>query len=423
MVKKINNTQSANLTLGGITLGFLLSYPFHATSFLGGLISSGCSAGMIGGLADWFAVTALFRRPLGIRHSKLLRTEIIPRNRERIFNALADMVQHELLTKDVLKQKLGMWDFSGDLLKVFQQDQVKDSAKQLLGELTEEISRSLDTHRLSRSLQGLLRENLNSQENISRLELSATVIAVLEFSLEQGQIDHLLQAFCKAMKELLLKLTVNRALTNMIEAALIRYGANNPTRKLVGKFLPSPEILAQGILDKGKTALQDGTVERWLKELVQKGIINLKTNPEMQDKVNQRCAKVLTALTYTDSKIPEEDETARETSSDLVPKVIEGGLKKLQDDWDQNLEAIKHKPELRKTLNQEIRSFLEKQIEDHHDVIGRTVREGLYPLTNDKLVALIEEKAGNDLQMIRINGSLVGGLVGMLIYVLGMVLR
>jgi len=77
MTKRRDNTQTANLTLGGITLGFLLSYPFHA-SFVGGLLSSGCSAGMIGGLADWFAVTALFRRPLGIRPGKVFRTEIIP---------------------------------------------------------------------------------------------------------------------------------------------------------------------------------------------------------------------------------------------------------------------------------------------------------------------------------------------------------
>src|SRR5665648_1284569 len=91
MTNKIrNNTHTANLTLAGISLGFFLSYPFHG-SFVGGLISSGCSAGMIGGLADWFAVTALFRRPLGIRPGKIIRTEIIPQNRERIFAALSDI--------------------------------------------------------------------------------------------------------------------------------------------------------------------------------------------------------------------------------------------------------------------------------------------------------------------------------------------
>src|SRR5665648_847468 len=101
---KRNNTKTANITLGGITLGFLLSYPFHA-SFVGGLIASGCSAGMIGGLADWFAVTALFRRPLGIRPGKIIRTDIIPQNRERIFAALTDMVQNELLSQTVLQRE------------------------------------------------------------------------------------------------------------------------------------------------------------------------------------------------------------------------------------------------------------------------------------------------------------------------------
>ncbi|AFM43306.1 putative membrane protein [Desulfosporosinus acidiphilus SJ4] len=418
MVKKINNTQSANLTLGGITLGFLLSYPFHATSFVGGLISSGCSAGMIGGLADWFAVTALFRRPLGIKPSKILRTEIIPRNRERIFDALADMVQDELLTQEVLKRKLTIWDFAGALIKVFQQDEVKDSAKELLADLSENFIRSLDTKPISQSLMGLF------QDNLSSFELSRIFGDVLEFSLEHGEIDYLLKTFCGAMREFLAQPSANRALTKMVDAAITRYGANNPTRKLVGKFLPSPDVLAQGLIDKGKTALQDGTVEQWLKESLHNVVLNLKTNREMQEKFTEYCSKVLTYV-YSADSIPENAESERVASSgpNFISTGIERGMKKLRDNWDQNLELLKHKPAFRKTLNGEIQDFLQKQIEVHHDFIGRMVREGLYPLTDDRLVRLIEEKAGNDLQMIRINGSIVGGLVGMLIYVLGMVFR
>ena len=74
-------------------------------------------------------------------------------------------------------------------------------------------------------------------------------------------------------------------------------------------------------------------------------------------------------------------------------------------------------------MDEKVKLFLEKQIGLHHNAIGRMVHEGLDPLTDDKLVDLIEDKAGNDLQMIRINGSVVGGLAGMLIYVLGMVLK
>ncbi|MDQ7095593.1 DUF445 domain-containing protein [Desulfosporosinus sp. PR] len=404
MVKKINNTRSANFTLGGITLGFLLSYPFHA-SFVGGLISSGCSAGMIGGLADWFAVTALFRRPLGIRPSKVLRTEIIPLNRERIFNALADMVQNELLSQEILERKLLAWDFSGVLIRVLQQDQVKQAAEQVLTDLAGDFAQALDPQGVTQSLQDLMQRNIND------LELAQTLADVIEFSLKSGQADHLLKTLCRAGDELIAHPVVSKALTAMIEAALLRYGSNNPTRKLVGKFLPAPEVLAQGLITRAKSALRDGTVEQWLKEFILRFISDLRTEPELRESVNRLCHKALAAKLGGTA--------VTENSASL----LKAGAVKLRNDWDQHFEAFKNNPDLRQTVDKTIRNISRKQIEYHHDAIGRLVREGLNPLSNDKLVKLIEDKAGNDLQMIRINGTIVGGLVGMLIYVLGMVLQ
>jgi len=55
-------------------------------------------------------------------------------------------------------------------------------------------------------------------------------------------------------------------------------------------------------------------------------------------------------------------------------------------------------------------------IDNKHDKIGEIVRDNLDQLSNETLIKLIEDKAGNDLQMIRINGCLTGGLAGILIY-------
>ena len=217
MTKKLNNTRRANLTLGGITLGFLLSYPFHA-SFVGGLISSGCSAGMIGGIADWFAVTALFRRPLGIRQGKIIRTEIIPQNRERIFAALADMVQDELLSQDVLRRKLFALDFSGVLLRILSKQEVKLSVEVLLTNLTEDIVRHMEQGEFTRIIQGSLQENLGS------MNLSQTLAEVVEFSLDHGDVDQVLTVICRAISDYTEQPEVKVALMNMMEAALTRYG-------------------------------------------------------------------------------------------------------------------------------------------------------------------------------------------------------
>ena len=416
MTKKRNNTRRANLTLGGITLGFLLSYPFHA-GFVGGLISSGCSAGMIGGLADWFAVTALFRRPLGIRSGKLIRTEIIPQNRERIFAALADMVQHELLSQDVLRRKLSAWDFSDVLIRILGKQEVKISLEVLLTNFAEDIIvRNIEQGELTRIMQGLLPEDFGS------INLSQTLAEVVEFSLNHGDVDQVLTVICRAINEYVEQPEVKVALMNMMEAALTRYSENNPTRKMVIKFLPAPAILAHGLQEKVKTALQDGTVERWFKDSLLRFVLELKTKSSLQESINRVLHNFL-KKSLENTAMKKINPSAMGTNTNKIPSVIEYFIENLSNNWDEYLGILEHNRALRFKVDERVKLILEKQIGFHHNAIGRMVHEGLEPLTDDKLVELIEDKAGNDLQMIRINGSVVGGLVGMLIYVLGMVLK
>lgn len=405
MTKKIkNNTHTANLTLAGISLGFFLSYPFHG-SFVGGLISSGCSAGMIGGLADWFAVTALFRRPLGIRPGKIIRTEIIPQNRERIFAALSDMVQQELLSQDVLRRKLSAWDFSGVFLRILSKQEVKLSIGSLLTNLSEDVMGHMEQGQIPRIMHGIL------QENLSSMKLSEILAEVGQFSLDHGDVDQVLRVICRAIDDYVEQPEAKVALMNMLEAALTRYGDDNPTRKMVLKFLPTTSVLAHGLQEKVKSALRDGTVEGWLKDSLRHFLLELKKESSLQDSINRFLLNVLN----------ENLESQRIEKS--IPSMMEYLMGILVNNWDEYLELLEHNRSLRLTVDERVKLLLEKQIGLHHDAIGRMVHEGLDPLTDDKLVALIEDKAGNDLQMIRINGSVVGGLAGMLIYVLGMVIR
>ena len=415
MTKKMNNTKTANLTLGGITLGFLLSYPFNG-GFVGGLISSGCSAGMIGGLADWFAVTALFRRPLGIRPGKIIRTEIIPQNRERIFAALADMVQNELLSQDLLRRKLSAWDFSGVLIRILGKQEVKLTIGPLLTNLAEDIGRHMKPGEFMQVIQGLL------QENMGGMNLSQTLAEVIEFSVDHGDVEQVLNVICRVINDYIEQPEAKVALMNAIEAALTRYGDNNPTRKMVVKFLPAPSVLAHGLQEKIKIALLDGTVEQWLKESLLRFVLELKTKPSLQESLNQLIFSILDKNSKN-LAVKGKDATFIEPSTAKMPAVIEHFRADLEKNWDDYLGILERNSALRLKVDERVKQIIEKQIGFHHKAIGRMVHEGLDPLTDDKLVELIEDKAGNDLQMIRINGSVVGGLVGMLIYVLGVVLK
>ena len=215
---------------------------------------------------------------------------------------------------------------------------------------------------------------------------------------------------CCALSEFVDQPVVRDALEDMMQAALTRYEENNPTRKMVGMFLPSPAVLAHGLQEKVKTVLKDGTVAQWFKEALLRFGLELKTKTSLQERLN---LLVIEAL----------DEGLENKEVKGVFGITERLIANIKKNWTGYLERIEQNYNLRGKVDKGVKGILEKQIIHHHNAIGRIVREGLDPLTNDKLVELIEDKAGNDLQMIRINGSVVGGLAGMLIYLLGMVLQ
>ena len=95
---------------GAAGFGWLAS---SAGGFLPGLLAHGCLAATIGGLADWFAVTAIFRKPLGISY----RTEILRRNRPRIMRALAEFAGSDLLSREHVLESLSKQDFSDMLAR------------------------------------------------------------------------------------------------------------------------------------------------------------------------------------------------------------------------------------------------------------------------------------------------------------------
>jgi uncharacterized membrane-anchored protein YjiN (DUF445 family) len=83
--------------------GYAITAAVAAPDFWIGLVHATAEAGVVGGLADWFAVTALFRRPLGL---PIPHTAIVPRNKDRIGEGLGRFVERHFLTEDLLLQKL-----------------------------------------------------------------------------------------------------------------------------------------------------------------------------------------------------------------------------------------------------------------------------------------------------------------------------
>jgi uncharacterized membrane-anchored protein YjiN (DUF445 family) len=96
-----------------LALGVLLAaaalavavFPIRGT-WWGGWILAIAEAGIVGGLADWFAVTAIFRRPLGL---PIPHTALIPANWELMAARVGTMVGSRVLTKEYVAQEVAVW--------------------------------------------------------------------------------------------------------------------------------------------------------------------------------------------------------------------------------------------------------------------------------------------------------------------------
>ncbi len=92
----------ATISLAVMGIGFIATIPLQK-SFWGALLQGGFEAGLVGGLADWFAVTALFRHPLGV---PIPHTALLPKNRNKITAAIISMLENDWLTKESIRQKI-----------------------------------------------------------------------------------------------------------------------------------------------------------------------------------------------------------------------------------------------------------------------------------------------------------------------------
>jgi uncharacterized membrane-anchored protein YjiN (DUF445 family) len=399
--------RKANWALGLSALGLVVAYPFQG-AFLGGLLTSGCSAALVGGLADWFAVNALFRRPLGIRPGRIFRTEIIPRNRERIFIALTDMVQNELLSQEALKGKLSAYDFSAPILRVWKAEG-RQSFEEPLIQLLEQLKPSF-----RQAVEGLEPEwgRLLKEEHFQREQVAPFVGQVLYKIVESIEGKKAIEILIKNLSVWAQSPEVHQGLVRWLENSITRYVNDNSSRRFLTMFLPQPSALAtrlqEQIVDYLQNGMAQGEVEAFLKKKVDElaNTDSFSKSKGLGKFIQYAVDSLGLALTQTLGV----SESPKKMSRYLLNRV---------EVW---VGKLTESREERTRLNTQVQSFLLPLIENQHTRIGKIVQEGLERYSDERLVELIESKAGEDLQMIRINGSVVGGLVGMLIYIVNWLL-
>jgi len=417
---KTNIKRIADASLVTAFIGTLAAYPFQH-SFGGGLLFAGFSAATIGGIADAFAVTALFRHPLRIPWPRFMGTRVIPRNRERLVGEIVDMVQYELLSIPSIHKKLDSYHVANLLMSYLQERGGRQDVEKLLQQFLTDAMHTVDLRELADSLQHFLFDQANE------LQIADLVADIGEWTIRNGYDERLIDFFVKELIRLVKKTEFRTLAEQFIASAIASYEGDKRNRKFVNAVAGiQADQLSLVVQQKVVSSLQELlTVDHpnrlRLKEEIATFVARLRTDDALRARVEAVKTAVLAIAReqlnlgeYLDKWMTNYKEkaaaavAAEHGFAESFPR-----LHTMIEEW---LSRLSQDQEALNRLDEVIKKNAMKWLEQKHSSIGKLVRDGLNAFSEKELLQFVQDKAGQDLQYIRLNGTFVGGLIGVVLY-------
>ena len=385
-----------------MAVAFLLIRKFGGDHPAWGYALAFTEAAMVGALADWFAVTALFRRPLGL---PIPHTAIIPENKDRIADTMAAFLRVNFLTPQVVARRLRAMNVAGAVGGYLAdparggQSRLRAGAAQLFGD----VLQSLDPEQMG----GLFKSGLRRQ--IEKIDLAPLLGQLLTAAIADRR--HL-PVLDSAIRWTGMTLEANEA--------LIRQMIHDRANSLV-RWTGMDEKLANAVLDGLYRLLAECLVDpdhplrRKAEEGLDRLAHDLLHDAAMQARVERVKAEVLANPAFA-RWLDGMWERLRATmlAAARNPDAALGG--QIGESLGAFGKALSEDARLQHMVNRFARRTVVGIAARHGDQIVRLVSETVKRWDARTVTDRIEGAVGRDLQFIRINGTLVGGLVGMAIH-------
>jgi uncharacterized membrane-anchored protein YjiN (DUF445 family) len=364
-----------------------------------GYVRATAEAGMVGGVADWFAITALFRRPLNL---PIPHTAIIPQRKDRIGRSLGNFVQNNFLSPEVLGAKLRAAQLSRRAVEwLSEPEHARTVVRQAAGALrsASAVVRDDDVHAL------LERSVIEPLKRRPIAPVIADGLALLTVNDRHQQVlDRLVDGLGRLVKE---------------NDGLIRERIREESPWWVPDFVD--DRLHDRIVDGiGRTlasvsADPQHPLRRQLDELLITWIEQLRESPEVRERAEVIKQQVLdhpTSEQLTESLWRELKRTLDrqvDAAEQGTPGGLERGLSALAT-------AALEDDALLAKIDEWIIGAVLRIVDQHRHEVGQLIAHTVSVWDPDETSRRIELQVGRDLQFIRINGTLVGGMVGLLLY-------
>ena len=368
-----------------------------------GYVAAFAEAAMVGAVADWFAVVALFRHPLGI---PVWHTAIIPNSKDAIGRNLGQFVEGHFITEDGIVRRIRQTNPAGLLAAWLLGSGHSDILGQAMAKGLKVLLAALDDN----AMRQLVRRAATRQ--LSRFDIASNAGELLNLLVAQGRHQQLLDSALQSLSSYLSEEQNQQQAVNFLVAA---FGVENALYK-VGSAAIGPRAL-RSLRQSAQEVLQNpdhparGRFNNWIEDFV----LHLRDDPQWHEFItrhqretlaNGRMQELLGGL-WDMVKQRLLDDLGRDDPA-LARQVAALARKVGQ--------ALAQDAQLADGLNRAIESGSMLLVRNYRGEVGRFIEAQLARWSREEMTERIELAIGRDLQFIRINGTLVGGLVGLAIY-------
>src|SRR4051812_45816939 len=368
-----------------------------------GYVKAFAEAAMVGGLADWFAVTALFRHPLGL---PIPHTAIIPRNKDRIGEALANFLKENFLIPSVVARRMRNIDVAGATGRFLQTPagegtRIRAGASRLIANIFE----SLDDERLG----GIVKSSISGR--LRKMDVSPLLGHALASAINEDRHVPMLEA---AIRWTARALDANEPLIREMV-----HKKANWALKLAGLDTKLADAIINGLRKLSAEMSTDPghpvriKVEEALVQLAN----DLQTRPETRERVEAIKEQLLDNRSvglWLDALWQKGREAVIRAARN-PDAVLAGKLGEVLKSMGATLERD---PRIHVAINRFARRAAVGMSASYGSSIVKLVSETVRGWDARTVTARLEAAVGRDLQYIRINGTLVGGMVGLILHVL-----
>ncbi|MCB2307212.1 DUF445 domain-containing protein [Clostridium estertheticum] len=400
-------------------------------------------AALVGAIADWFAITALFKEPFLVGKIPIIasHTAIISKNRIIIVNAVANMVQNELLSEKILKSKIEEINIADRLIEFIDKNiKIKSQLYEKLIDFFIEKLVNIDSLKLALSLE------TNLKQKIEPIKISIYIDKAITFGVQSDEfkeifniiLDNVIKYINREETFEILNVFANEILkkesnniflkkiigilesVNAINTSDITMSILKQANNLLINLKDEDDVLRIEIIEQIRQLLERANKDDYVKSDINEWKIRIIKEISLKGYLNIIIQNVIAIISEKQVYLNNNylNDSDKFEKGLLAKQDVISIISWIRTELQKSFNNLKNDSNNKKTMDDFIKKSIFKFIESKYQNVGDIVKQVLNNMDDNSLNNFVIKKAGNELHGIRINGCVVGALFGGFVFAL-----